>query len=685
VRGLIALIAFFSLTALASPANVGALPFAQNSGLPPIEQSSITITAPAPPRGDGPADGALRKAIALEQLGISQYSDTIRGDQAVVEVIHDFDAETGDRLVEGRGGHVLGQSADGVTQALVPLERIAGLEDAPGVRYVRTPLRASVPATSSSPQLFVGDEIAETNADNWHAAGYFGAGVKVGMIDFFDGALWADAQAAGEVPEPAGTFCQLFGSPCDIFDPGLGDPHGIATSEIVHEMAPEAEIYIAFTWTTEDTQAAVDYFASQGVDIISRSLTSTYDGPGDGTGPLADVIDSAVDQGMVWVNSAGNSSSSTPGSNGSYWRGSWTDANGNGFLDFAPGDEVLGFYCSFLNGLRWNDWGPNATDYDVYIFDNIGAIQSFNPKYSSLNDQGAGFDPLEIVDDGPTCSGSSDVDYLAINLWDVGGGTAGDVIELMGNQTAFEYSQNPYSASGPASDSANPGMMSVGAMSGSGPTIATYSSQGPTNDERIKPDLAASSCVDSYAYQPGCFAGTSASAPGVAGATALVIGSGLASDPVSARAWLLTNATVDRGDAGSDNVYGAGELFLPPAPPDTDADAKADTADNCPNWYNPTQALPPRPIATEDPDCDGYSTDDETYFGTDPLSQCGVDAWPPDHNDDGSINIADPLYLKFYFGQSVPPAAPDADLLRDGSINIADVLRHKLYFGYSCS
>ncbi|MEX1193542.1 MAG: S8 family serine peptidase [Dehalococcoidia bacterium] len=646
----------------------------------------IDINAAPPGRGGPIASSDLRAAIGLHQAGVSQHTDTVAGDYALVEVVHDGSPIHADRAVRAVGGTVRGHAA-GVVEAAVPLNRIATLEAQAGVLYVRTPLRASVPAAGPSPQLFIGDEIAETNADAWHIAGYFGAGTKVGIIDFFDGDLWSVAQTAGEVPAPAGTFCRFLGSPCNVFDPALGDAHGIATSEIVHEMAPQAEIYIAFAWTTSDTQAAVDYFASQGVDVLSRSLTSTYDGAGDGTGPLAAVVDSAVSQGMVWVNSAGNSASASGTSGGSYWRSSWSDTDGDGFLNFSGNDEVLNFYCGFLNGLRWNDWGLDPTDYDVYIFDTPGAVQTFTPKYSSVNDQGVGFDPLEIVDDGPSCSGGSDLDHLAIHLFDPGGGTAGDVIELMGNGTSFEYSQNPYSASGPASDSASPGMMSVGAMTGSGPTIATYSSQGPTNDGRIKPDLAASSCVDSYAYQPGCFAGTSASAPGVAGATALVIGSGVATGPASARSWLLANAITDRGVVGPDNVYGAGELFFLPPPPDADSDAKTDAADNCPNWPNTTQALPDWPVGTGDPDCDGFSSAAEVTIGTNPLLQCStsVEAWPPDLVRNGTINILDVTALKPVFGQSVPPAAGRNDIVPDSVINILDVTILKPFFGKTCT
>ena len=49
-----------------------------------------------------------------------------------------------------------------------------------------------------------------------------------------------------------------------------------------------------------------------------------------------------------------------------------------------------------------------------------------------------------------------------------------------------------------------------------GTTIAHYSSWGPTNDNRMKPDLTAAAGVQNFTY--GTFPGTSASTPAAAGA-----------------------------------------------------------------------------------------------------------------------------------------------------------------------
>ena len=159
------------------------------------------------------------------------------------------------------------------------------------------------------------------------------------------------------------------GCAANIFE--ARDPHGVAVAEVVTDMAPGATLYLATVLTIVDMQAAVDWFAANGVRIINRSQTAPYDGPGDGTGDLATVMASAVSQGMTWFNSAGNSAAG-PGRPGSYYRSAWSDPDLDGWMNFPHGGEYLAFDCAFINGLRWNDWGVNRTDYDLYVYESAG-------------------------------------------------------------------------------------------------------------------------------------------------------------------------------------------------------------------------------------------------------------------------------------------------------------------------
>src|SRR3972149_6132819 len=85
-----------------------------------------------------------------------------------------------------------------------------------------------------------------------------------------------------------------------------GARHGTAVAEIVHEMAPDAQIYLATVGSPGDQMSAIDYFASQGVQVINQSLAWWYDGAGDGTGLSAGGGAYAGSQGIVWVKAAGN-------------------------------------------------------------------------------------------------------------------------------------------------------------------------------------------------------------------------------------------------------------------------------------------------------------------------------------------------------------------------------------------
>lgn len=523
--------------------------------------------------GDGPASpskqgeltsSALRRAVS--RLGSGQPPP--RGVRVVdgrvqVEVLHGLGRQAIRATVASVGGEVVGGVGRGLSEALVPPSGLLQLERTRGIRFVRPPLRTDIPAgvaqsgsgaVDAQSGSVVGEEVSKTNAAAWHAAGWDGAGIKIGIVDSFGGTLWTNAQAAGEVPSPSGTFCRQNGAACDVF--AGTSSHGVLVGEVLHDMAPRASIYLARARSPADLQAAVDYFASQGVHVISRSLTAEYDGPGNGTGAIANVIDNAVARGIAWVNSAGNNAGNP--SEGSYWRGSWADANANNFLDFAPGDEGLGFNCWFINGLRWSDWGANRTDYDAYIYDDFGLTVV---EDSSEDNQQAGASPIETL----TCTGASnDIDYLVIRRFNSGGGTAGDVLEYMTNGLPVQYSSNPFSASGPAADTASAGGLAIGAIDPPlGSLIATYSAWGPTNDGRVKPDLSAAANMASFTEPK--FSGTSAATPVAAGAAALVRQAFPSMAPSDVKTFLL-GATLDRGAPGSDNVYGRGELVLGAAP-----------------------------------------------------------------------------------------------------------------------
>ena len=127
-------------------------------------------------------------------------------------------------------GGTVEAAAGGLVEALVPAAGLDALSRSRGVALVRAPLHAVALGTESQ-------GVAATSASAWHAAGATGVGAKVAVIDLgFAG--YTTRQAAGELP--AGLITQDYcgGSM------GAPEPHGTAVAEIVHEMAPGAQLYL---------------------------------------------------------------------------------------------------------------------------------------------------------------------------------------------------------------------------------------------------------------------------------------------------------------------------------------------------------------------------------------------------------------------------------------------------------
>lgn len=259
----------------------------------------------------------------------------------------------------------------GLVAASIEVDRLEAAERRREVGYLRLPEQTSTPAgapalagaagttfvTSAALRASVRTAVDEVRtganggqidkrvrAGSWHRAGYTGKGVKVGIIDYFDKPTWDWAQSMGDLKKPAGSFCRSNGVACNIwtYSPST---HGPGVAEGVLDVAPRAQLYIASVNTNEDLRAAIDYFHGKGVRIITRSLGSPVDGPGDGTGESAALVDYAVSRGITWFNSAGNKGRFWDNADsryvGQYWRGRWVDNNSDGWLDIV---DPNGFY-----------------------------------------------------------------------------------------------------------------------------------------------------------------------------------------------------------------------------------------------------------------------------------------------------------------------------------------------------
>ena len=168
-------------------------------------------------------------------------------------------------------------------------------------------------------------------------------------------------------------------------------------------------------------------------------------------------------------------------------------------------------------------------------------------------------DSSEIIVYAVTASG---IYHLAISRQP---GAATRTLELFSYYQPFQYQTAASSLVVPAD---SPASLTVGATYWQEDALESFSSQGPTRDGRTKPDLSAPDGVSvSTEWYASGFYGTSASAPHVAGAAALVLEAFPAYTPAQVQSWLEARA-LDLGETGRDNIYGAGRLNLGAPPSD---------------------------------------------------------------------------------------------------------------------
>ena len=109
-----------------------------------------------------------------------------------------------------------------------------------------------------------GEEVAADLAPAWHAKGFTGKNVKVAIIDGGFACL-TDRQAEGELPTHVVTqdFCGgRFATETH---------HGTGVAEIVHEMAPDAQLLLLCVDTEVDLANAEAFAKAQGAKVISHS------------------------------------------------------------------------------------------------------------------------------------------------------------------------------------------------------------------------------------------------------------------------------------------------------------------------------------------------------------------------------------------------------------------------------
>ena len=483
----------------------------------------------------------LVQAAEAEGLRAASQAAGAHVEDDMIRVVVSCTEEDAPRIVDliGDSGATVEATWRGLIQCLVLPMMVEDLARTEGVMSVRLPDFSFPCAESQGLEL--------VNADLWHAADLDGTGLKIGILD--SGFAGYTSLLGTELPGSVATRWPIAG--------GSGTSiHGTACAEIVHDLAPGASLYLARYDGSVDWHTAAQWLIDQEVDAISCSIGWLGTGPRDGTSDICAPIEAARDAGILWSQSSGNSAQR-------HWMGPWTDTDNDGAHDFGPPPQPDESNAIGLNAgteiyisLTWDDtWGSPTNDYDLLVFYDDDEA----PYDWSENDQAGGYpDPHEAVQFTAPWSGWY---HVVVVEWD----TSRDcTLELFATASALQYQ---VAAGSLADNAASPDALTVGAVDWATPnTLEFFSSRGPTVDESTKPDMVAPDRVDTATYGAGGFTGTSAAAPHVAAAAALVKQPYPYYDADDIQAYLEGNA-LDLGSSGKDNLFGSGLLQLPTEPP----------------------------------------------------------------------------------------------------------------------
>jgi subtilisin family serine protease len=156
-----------------------------------------------------------------------------------------------------------------------------------------------------------------------------------------------------------------------VKNPGPEDVHGFYMARIVWSLlslggtdtryAP-SELLLYRTSGFTNFKEAVDSAIASRVDIVLYSQTWDYGGNFDGRGFINKIVDKALDAGILWINSSGNTGNSTYNSGIETGADDWVKLPGrNSSVELRCEKNPQG-KCPLRAVLSWNDFTDNSED-----------------------------------------------------------------------------------------------------------------------------------------------------------------------------------------------------------------------------------------------------------------------------------------------------------------------------------
>jgi hypothetical protein len=376
-------------------------------------------------------------------------------------------------------------------------------------------------------------ELERLNVPGWHQRHARGQGLRVAVLD--SGFRGYRQHLGTALPERVTVRSFRADGNLEAKD----SQHGILCAEIIHQIAPDAELLLA-NWEPDQPERFLDALAwcrEHGAQVVSCSMIMPSWGDGSGGGPihqrLSQVLTTPTP--MLFCASAGNTALR-------HWTGGCT-SGADGWHEWQVG--------STSNPLK-----PYVTDrvaVDVYWADTgaefaLDVLDTTTQQRAGTAIVGPGGATTRVVRFVPTPGHE-----YAVRVRQTRGTATTFHVMVLG--ATLEHATATGSVPFPAD---NAQVLAIGAVSADG-VRATYSScGGPTTG---KPDFVAPVPFASrWRAQP--FSGTSAAAPQAAGLVAVYWSAHPNASAAQVRS-ALTHAARDLGPRGHDTETGHGWLRLP--------------------------------------------------------------------------------------------------------------------------